>query len=389
VCSGILASQASGIYLSTAVKNQRLIALDVFRGATIVLMIIVNNPGSWEHVWAPLRHASWFGCTLTDLVFPFFLFIVGVAMALAFSKFDHRMNVAAGWKIAKRTILLFLIGLGLNSIRPVDSITEFFTTLRIMGVLQRIALCYGITALLVLTIHRKALYGMAGGLLLFYWLLLRFTGGLEIETTLVRRLDVLILGTKHIYSGYGVPFDPEGILSTLPACVTVLLGYLTGFSIISERDRGILLRKMIGIGVLVTISGASWGLVFPIGKPLWTSSYVLYTGGLAMIVLGITIFLVDVRGYTKWAKPFVVFGANPLFIYTLSGIIARMMIYLFQWKDSLDSVTTLKAWLYTRFFVPLALGNRVIGSLLYALALILLYWIVANILYRKKIYIKI
>ncbi|MDO9549105.1 MAG: hypothetical protein Q7J65_09105 [Candidatus Marinimicrobia bacterium] len=375
--------------LLTETKSKRLIALDVFRGATIALMITVNNPGSWSHIYAPLKHAKWFGCTPTDLVFPFFLFIVGVAMWISFNKFDHKLSSEAGKKILRRTILIFIIGLGLNILRPVDSFAEIFTKLRIVGVLQRIALCYGIGSVLVLTLDKKRVAWVAGGMLAFYWLLLAATGGYAIEGTLARRFDLWILGSNHVYNGYGMPFDPEGFLSTIPAIVTVILGYFTGSMITVEPDRKVLVKKMVSRGLVFTIGGLFWGLFFPIGKPIWTSSYVLYTGGLAMIVLGIAILFIDVLSYKNWTKPFVVFGANPLFIFVFSGLIAKMLVYVFRWKDAAGNMMTLQAWLYDQVFVPLAGGSLINGSLLFALTLIVIYWLICDMLYRKKIFIKI
>lgn len=375
--------------LLTEKRSKRLIALDVFRGATIALMITVNNPGSWSHIYAPLRHAKWFGCTPTDLVFPFFLFIVGVAMWISFNKFDHKLTSAAGKKILRRTILIFLIGLGLNMLRPVGSFAEVFTKLRIVGVLQRIALCYGIASLLVLTLDKKRVFQVAGGMLVFYWLLLAATGGFEIEGTLARRFDLWILGENHVYHGYGMPFDPEGFLSTIPSIVTVILGYFTGSMITAEPDRNVLVKKMVSRGLIFTIGGLFWGLFFPIGKPIWTSSYVLYTGGLAMIVSGTAILFIDVLGYKKWTKPFVVFGANPLFIFVFSGLVAKTLVYVFRWQDAAGNVMTLKSWLYNQVFVPLAGGSMINGSLLFALTLIVIYWLICDVLYRKKIFIKI
>lgn len=375
--------------LLTEKKSKRLVALDVFRGATIALMITVNNPGSWAHIYAPLKHAEWFGCTPTDLVFPFFLFIVGVAMWISFNKFNHQLTPAAGKKILRRTILIFLIGLGLNMLRPVDSFAEIFTKLRILGVLQRIALCYGVASVMVLILDKKTVFRVAGGMLFFYWLLLAATGGYELESTLARKFDLWILGANHVYHGYGVPFDPEGFVSTIPAIVTVIFGYFTGSLITAEPDRKILLKNMIGRGILFAAGGWLWGLFFPIGKPIWTSSYVLYTGGLAMIVLGIAILFIDIMGYKKWTKPFVVFGANPLFIFVLSGLVAKTLVYLFRWKDAAGNVVTLKGWLYTHVFVPLANGSLINGSLLFALTLIVIYWLICDVLYKKKIFIKI
>ena len=370
-------------------KPKRLVSLDMFRGATIALMITVNNPGSWSHIYAPLRHAKWFGCTPTDLVFPFFLFIVGVAMWFAFKKFDHKFTPAARNKILKRTILIFLIGLFLNILRPVDSFAEIFTKWRFVGVLQRIALCYGIASVMVLTLRKKTVLWIGGFMLLFYWLLLAATGGFEIENTLARRFDLWIMGENHVYHGYGMPFDPEGLLSTIPAIVTVILGYMTGGWISAEPDRKKLTKVMIFRGVVFTLGGLLWGLFFPIGKPIWTSSYVIYTAGLAMICLGIAILIIDVLGYKKWARPFVEFGANPLFIFVLSGLIAKFMVYLVRWRDSAGNLITLKHWLYTHIFMPLANGSEINGSLLFALTLILFYWSLVHMLYKRKIFIKI
>ncbi|MCK4640591.1 MAG: hypothetical protein KAU06_04575 [Candidatus Marinimicrobia bacterium] len=375
--------------LLTEQKSKRLVALDVFRGATIAFMITVNNPGSWSHIYAPLGHAKWFGCTPTDLVFPFFLFIVGVAMWFSFAKFGHKLTPEAGKKILKRTFLIFLIGLVLNMLRPADSFAEIFTKLRIVGVLQRIALCYGIASVLVLTLEKKKVAWISGIMLVFYWLLLAATGGFEIENTLARRFDLWIMGANHVYNGYGMPFDPEGLLSTIPAIVTVILGYFTGSMIRSEPDQKKVVMKLIGRGVLFTLGGLLWGLFFPIGKPIWTSSYVLYTGGLAMIVLGIAILFIDVLGYKAWAKPFVVFGANPLFIFVLSGLVAKTIVYLARWHDATGNLVTLKTWLYTSIFIPLAGSSQIDGSLLFALTLIAMYWLIADILYKKKIFIKI
>jgi len=375
--------------LLTQQKSKRLVALDVFRGATIALMITVNNPGSWGHIYAPLRHAQWFGCTPTDLVFPFFLFIVGVAMWFAFMKFDHKLTKEAGRKILKRTLIIFLIGLVLNILRPVGGFAELFTKWRLVGVLQRIALCYGIASVMVLTIDKKKVAWIAGLMLVFYWLLLAATGGYQMENTLARRFDLWIMGEGHVYHGYGMPFDPEGLLSTIPAIVTVLLGYFAGQLISSESDQKVIVKKLIINGVILALGGLLWGLFFPIGKPIWTSSYVLYTGGLAMLCLGIAILFIDVLGYKSWTKPFVVFGANPLFIFVLSGLVAKTMVYLIHVRNAAEEIITVKEWLYTAVFVPLANGSLINGSLLFALTLITMYWLIADILYKKKIFIKI
>ena len=370
-------------------KSKRLVALDVFRGATVALMITVNNPGSWSHVYAPLRHAKWFGCTPTDLVFPFFLFIVGVAMWFAFKKYEHKLTKDSAKKILKRAVIIFLLGLVLNMIRPVSSFGDLFGRVRIMGVLQRIGICYGVGSLMVLTMKPKRLVIVSGILLIGYWIALTLGGSFNLEGNLANKIDIFFLGNNHIYRGFGIPFDPEGLFSTIPAIVTTIIGYFTGSWITKAGDSKKAVKKLVINGVIFILAGKLWGLFFPIGKPIWTSSYVIYTGGLAMITLGFAILFIDVLGYKKWAKPFIEFGANPLFIFVLSSFVVKIMIYIFRWTDSTGDSTNLKHWLYTNVFVKLSNGSSINGSLLYALTLILIFWYLVHLLYKKKIFIKI
>jgi predicted acyltransferase len=370
-------------------KNKRLVALDVFRGATVALMITVNNPGSWGHIYAPLKHAKWFGCTPTDLVFPFFLFIVGVAMWFAFKKFDHTLNREATKKIIKRTVIIFMLGLVLNLLRPVDSISEFFGEVRIMGVLQRIGICYGIASFLVLTLKPRKLIWVSGILLTAYWIIMALGGDFTLEGNFASRFDAFVLSDNHNYQGYGIPFDPEGIFSTIPAIVTVILGYFAGSWVTTAKTPKMAVKKLIFNGIIFILGGQLWGLFFPIGKPLWTSSYVLYTGGLAMVVLGVAIWLIDVLEYKFWTKPFVEFGANPLFIFVLSNFIVKILVYVFRWKTASGGTVNLKNWLYQNFFLPLTGGSLIDASLLFALTLIFIYWYLVHLLYQKKIFIKI
>ncbi|MFP4547913.1 MAG: acyltransferase family protein [Fidelibacterota bacterium] len=375
-------------YLKTQ-KSKRLVALDVFRGATVALMIMVNNPGNWGHIYSPLRHAKWFGCTPTDLVFPFFLFIVGTAMWYAFKKFDHQLNKAAAQKIIKRTLIIFFLGLLLNLLRPVDSFGELFGKVRIMGVLQRIAICYGVASFMVLTMKPKKLVWASGILLVGYWLLMGLFGDFTLEGNLAAKVDTVLLGSNHIYHGFGVPFDPEGLFSTIPAIVTVILGYFAGAWVTNASAPKEAVKKLILKGVLFVLGGLLWGLFLPIGKPIWTSSYVIYTGGLAMLTLGIAILFIDVLDYKKWAKPFVEFGANPLFIFVLSNFVVKIMVYIIRWEGADGKTNNLRDWLYQNFFVPLSGGSKIDGSLLFALTLIMVYWYLVHILYKKKIFIKI
>lgn len=367
-------------------KAKRFVALDAFRGFTIAAMILVNTPGSWAYVYRPLKHAEWHGCMPADLVFPFFLFIVGASMWFSFKKFDHRGSAPAVKKVLRRTAIIFIIGLALSAFPFVRD----YSTMRIMGVLQRIALAYGIAAVLCLYFDRKKLIATSGIVLAGYWLLLRGLGGGDpygLEGNLVRSIDMRVIGEGRLWRGAGVPFDPEGILSTLPAVVTVILGYLTGRSIQSRSGPVRAVYRMILWGILAVLAGSAWNIVFPINKYLWTSSYVLYTAGIALVILAVFIWLVDIKGYRMWARPLVVFGMNSIFIYVLSALWVLTGIHIIKIPTGDGSLVTGYGWLYNRVFVPLA--GHFGGSLLFAVTHIVFYWLILFILYRRKIFIKI
>jgi predicted acyltransferase len=381
-------------------ESKRLVALDVFRGATIALMILVNNPGTWGAQYAPLKHAAWHGWTPTDFVFPFFLFIVGVAMAFAFRKYDYELNKDATKKIIKRTLIIFGLGIFLNFLRPVagetfgEVVKNLFGTWRLVGVLPRIALCYLFASLLVLKFNHKTVMWIAGGILVGYWILLASTGGFGIEDVLVRKIDLAILGDGHIYHGYRdsigarIAFDPEGLLSTLPAIVTVILGYFTGMLILETSDKKQLVKKMLIRGVAFLALGLLWGLFFPINKPIWSSSYVILMGGWAMLFLGVSILLIDVLGWKSATEPFVVFGSNPLFIFVLSSVYAKLLAYI-KFIPMNGAIVSTKTWLFAKIFMPMANYSRIDASLFFALTTITIFWAISLILYRKKIFIKI
>ncbi len=366
--------------------SQRYLALDVLRGMTIALMITVNTPGSWKYVYPPLRHAAWHGCTPTDLVFPFFLFVVGVSMFFSFQKYGNTLNTSSLLKVGRRTLLIFVIGLFLNSFPQ----WQFdFSQLRIMGVLQRIALAYGIGSIIVLAAPRKYLPYIGFAILLFYWGLLYWLGGdnpYSLEDNATIPFDRALLGEQHLYRGFGIPFDPEGLLSTIPAIVTVLFGYLAG-ALIRSTEKLKVPRMLILYGIIGTAAGWMWGYIFPINKPLWTSSYVLYTAGLAALVLALLVFIIDLKGYKKWTSFFVVFGMNPLFIYALSGVWARTLSRLIRIETTDGETMPGSTWLYENIFVPLA-GNMN-GSLLYALTHIFFFWLIGYVLYKNRIFIKV
>ncbi len=372
-------------------KTQRYLALDVLRGMTIAFMILVNTPGSWQFIYPPLKHATWHGCTPTDLVFPFFLFVVGVSMFFSFAKYENRLTQDSLVRIHRRFVLIFAIGLFINSYP--QWITDF-SELRIMGVLQRIAVAYLLASFIVLTVSRKWVIILAGIILLGYWAVLYFLGGddpYSLTGNVTIPFDSAILGENHLYKGFRhngqpVPFDPEGLLSSIPAVVTVLLGYLAGH-IIKKTPKNKVPVKLLTYGVIFTLAGYLWSFILPLNKPLWTSSYVLYTAGLAAILFAVLIYLIDVKGYKKWTSFFVVFGLNPLFIFALSGIWAKTLWYIIRFEDVREGVITGSGWLYQHIFVPIA-GNMN-GSLLYAITHVVFFWFIGYILYRKKIFIKV
>ncbi|MCU0361804.1 MAG: DUF5009 domain-containing protein [Bacteroidales bacterium] len=366
-----------------AKSSQRLLSLDIFRGMTVAFMIIVNTPGSWNYVYPPLRHASWHGWTPTDLVFPFFLFIVGTSLWYSMKKYGHEINTGSVVRILRRMLTIFALGLFL-AIFPYFG--RDYSTLRIMGVLQRIALAYGIAAFLCLTVKREYLWVAVALILLGYWALLGFFGGSDpfsLESNLVRKADIAILGENHIYKGYGVPFDPEGLLSTIPAVATVIIGFFAGAVTGQGKAEGKTAIKLLLLGAASAGLGLLWNLVFPINKPIWTSSYVLFTAGLAMAFLGIIYFIADVVKWQKWGTFFLVFGTNALFSYFLAGVWTRIMLFIKTGNDN----ETLYSWLYNNIFAPLA--GELPGSLLFAVTQVLLVWLVSLLLYRKKIMIRL
>ncbi len=363
----------------------RLIALDVLRGLTIALMILVNTPGSWSFVYPPLLHAKWHGLTPTDLVFPFFLFIVGVSTHYAFKKFGSEQHKQALTKIIKRTFLIFAIGLFLNLYPKFN-----FESVRIFGVLQRIAIAYGIGATLCLFLNKKLLIYITIGILLLYWGLLYFLvpeNPYAPQTNLVGKIDLFLLGPNHVWKGLGFPFDPEGLLSTLPTIGTVIIGNLTGKLISKSTTNLETVKSLIIYGSILIIIGSVWAYAFPINKSLWTSSYVSLTAGLAMAFLALLIWIIDIKGLKKWSQPFIHFGTNPLFIFVFSGLYVKSIIYLVSYTNSQGETLTGYQYLYTKLFVPMA-GNMN-GSLLFALVHILLFWGLVYVLFKRKIFIKI
>jgi predicted acyltransferase len=362
---------------------KRFESLDVLRGMTIAAMILVNTPGSWSHVYPTLLHARWEGCTPTDLVFPFFLFIVGAAMAFSFKKYDFQLSPALTRKILKRTAIIFLIGLTLN-VFPFYN--KAFDSWRIMGVLQRIALGYGIGAFLVVGLSRRMLIIISAGILFFYWGLLNLAvDPYSLETNLVRKLDLLIFGDSHLYGGFGIRFDPEGLLSSLPAAVSVTLGYLVSQHIRDHAEKRLLIGQLAIIGFALIGLGWLWGQWFPIIKALWTSSYVLYTAGIATLCWMILIWIIDFKGIKRIFYFFKVYGMNALFAYVISILWVKILFIIKI--DLKGELVNGYSWIYQAIMQPLF--GDLNGSLAFAIFHIILFWIIIWILYRKRIFIKI
>lgn len=387
--------------ISTSAQSNRLLSLDILRGITIAGMIMVNNPGSWSYAYAPLRHAHWHGLTPTDLVFPFFMFIMGVSTFMSLRKFNFEPSKAAVWKVIRRTILIFVIGLalgwfgqltgGLASGEPFGVAATHFDTLRILGVLQRLALAYGFAALTVVLVKVKLLPWVIGILLLGYFLILQLGKGFEMsEANIIAVVDQAVLGAAHMYKdttpeGVRIAFDPEGLLSTIPSIAHVLIGFLFGKLIVEHRDNHTRVEKLLIWGTILAFSGLLLQYGCPINKKIWSPTFVLVTTGFAAQLLGLLIWIIDIHQKKKWSRFFHAFGVNPLIVYVFAGVLANLVSNIrFNWKGETISV---KGFAYEVLLQPWA-GNY-FGSLLYALLFITVCWLFGFILYKKNIFIKL
>jgi predicted acyltransferase len=372
-------------------STARFLALDVFRGMTICFMIIVNTPGSGATPFAPLLHAQWHGFTPTDLVFPSFLFAVGNAMS--FSAKHTNPGSAALLRIIKRTVLLFLFGY-LMYWFPFFEINDGHLSLtpirdtRIMGVLQRIALCYFFASLMVRYLSTKKVVLLSILFLVGYWILLLVFGDpsdpFSMEGNAGQYLDKFLLGDSHLYHGEGIAFDPEGLLSTIPAIVNVIIGYYAG-KFIQLKGKGYeTISRLLLAGGLLILLALCWNNFFPIDKKLWTSSFVLITTGLDLAIIAALLYIVELKRWNKWnwTKFFTVFGRNPLFIYLLSELLI-VVFYLVQVAPG----ESLHHWVNRIFFQAIVPGA--IGSLLFALVYMMVCWMVAWWLDKRNILIKI
>lgn len=441
--------------------NSRLISLDVFRGMTIAGMVLVNNPGTWSHIYDPLEHAPWHGLTPTDWIFPFFLFIVGVAIPIALGKrLAEGITQKVYTKIVSRSAMIFALGLSMSvipffqfaatnapdwlkmliwmamtggllflllrnfkaagiliglsiagviglNLAGYNVVPYNFGTMRIPGVLQRIAVCYLVVSIIFLHTNWKQQIYIAIGILLGYWAVMTLipVPGCDVTTiddkacNLAAWLDRSILTEDHIWRSAKV-FDPEGILSTLPAIATTIAGVLTGTWLTKRPSASVLsesggtahddnLNKVSGLfffGTVLLGAGYVWNSYFPFNKALWTSSYVLVTAGLALLTLGACFWLIDIKGYKAWAKPFVIFGMNALPLFVFSGIFARM-IGAYRVSGADGQPVAVQKWVFDNIFLSVA--QPVDASLLYAICFILVWLFLMWLLFRKDIYIKV
>ena len=388
--------------LSILPKN-RLLALDVFRGLTITAMVLVNNPGSWSYVYPPLLHAQWHGWTPTDLIFPFFVFIVGVSVAIVMNremaKGTNKLSLIKNASV--RAAKLFGLGLFLAlfyfNVFAADYswVESKLMSVRVMGVLQRLGLVFLVTVIIVLYFGRLGRALWITGLLLGYWAIMVFIpysdsngvvyqGLLQHGNSLAAWLDNLILGSEHVYYSKAQPFafDPEGILSTFPAVAGALAGVFTG-DLLTDKSRSLInkTKTMLCWGLGLIIAGELYGLVFPINKALWTSSFVVMTTGWALLILGLLTWLIDIKNYKNWSAPFVVFGANAILFYLSSAVVARLFMMI-----PIGNIS-LQGWLYHQVYSPL-FGN-LNGSLMYAISFLLMSYVVMHVLYKKKIFFKV
>ena len=361
-------------------KN-RILSVDIFRGMTIVLMILVNTPGTWSSVYAPLLHAEWHGYTPTDLVFPFFLFIVGTSIVFAYQ--NKTASKATYNKIAIRSLKLIGLGLFLGAFTISFPFIKAFTEIRFPGVLQRIGVVFFFAALLFLNLNWKKLIWTTAILLIGYWLVMTFIPVEGQVSTLERApnnlanwLDVKVFGTHN----YKPDYDPEGLLSTIPAIVSSLLGIFTGLILRSKQEKKATI--LFGLGGAFLIIGHLWDLVFPINKALWTSSFVLVTAGWGNIVLALIYFLTDVKKI-QFGSIFRYAGANAIVVYFLSSFITKLF-----YSIKVNEGTSLHGWLFETIYVHDFLSMQ-LSSLLYGLTVVAFYCLLAYVLWKKKIFIKV
>lgn len=386
--------------MEKTMKSERLLSLDVMRGMTIAAMILVNNPAVWGKAYAPLQHAFWYGMTPTDLIYPFFVFIMGVSAFFSLSKRYEGAGREAFSRILRRSAVIFGVGLLLQEISyfgygtanflsgqtPADATwceTVFpFRTFRIMGVLQGLALVYLFGSAALLCLRFRHLIVAAGGLLILYLVLLQTGNGYSLSAdNIIAVVDRAVLGESHLYrewlpDGSRLAFEPEGLLSTLPRIAQFLLGCAAGRILLAKEDAPMRFGRLFAFGTALLFTGLLLQYGDPLNKKIWSSSFALATSGFASLLLGLLCWVIDLHKQVRWTGFFRVFGVNPLFLYVAAWVLSVTL-----------GALSIKSWFYTTLIDPL-FGDAS-GSLVYSLCFILLVWSLGLVLYRRKIYIKI
>ncbi len=373
-------------------KN-RLLSLDIFRGITITCMIIVNTPGSGETRFDALRHAAWDGFTPTDLVFPSFVFITGLSSWFSYKAYNHVLTSDLAAKIWKRSLIIFLLGVGLYAFPFVGNPIGNW---RILGVLQRIALCYGIGSMVCLVLNKNQIIALSAALLLGYWGILSAFGDLTMAGNAGQKLDLWLFGDSHLYHGEGIAFDPEGLLSTMPSLVTYLIGYLVGSFIGQTADKEKIIQQLSYAGMALVVGGLLWHFGFPINKKLWTSSYVLLASGLSTLIFTFCFYLIDFKRIThltdfkrmtNWANFFKIFGTNAILGYMVSELLV-ISLELITTTDASGKAINAKEAIYQTLFSSW-MGSNEVASLAFSLAYVGVCWFIVWLFYRKNVFLKV
>lgn len=390
-------------------QPKRLLSLDVLRGITIAGMIMVNNPGTWGTMYAPLKHAQWDGLTPTDLVFPFFMFIMGVSTFLSLSKFNFQCSADFLKKLIKRSAIIFLIGMAIGWFSIVcystfdigdtsQTMWQRFVSnvfpyerIRILGVMQRLSLSYFFASLIIVTVPMRHIVKVIAGILISYFLILFFGNGFVLsEDNIIAVVDRAVLGVNHMYKetlpdGARIPFDPEGLLSTIPCVAHVLIGFMCGKLMKDNPDINAKVEKLLLWGTIMAFGGMLLSYGCPVNKKIWSPTYVLVTCGFTSQLLGILIWIIDIKGKNKWSVFFETFGVNPLFMYVMGGFLAILFGSIRFWSG--DEIVSIKGFIFNAFqsFSP----DVYFASFLYSVFFVAINWLIGSYLYRHKIYIKI
>ncbi|MGL5318339.1 MAG: acyltransferase family protein [Bacteroidales bacterium] len=390
-------------------QPKRLLSLDVLRGITIAGMILVNNPGTWSSMYAPLGHAFWDGLTPTDLVFPFFMFIMGVSTFLSLSKFNFQCSGEFLRKLFKRSALIFLIGMAIGwfsivcySTFNIGDTTQSmwqrfaanalpFDRIRILGVMQRLGLSYFFASLLIVTVPLKHMVKVIVTILASYFLILFFGNGFVLaEDNIIAVVDRAVLGVDHMYKEYlpdgtRMAFDPEGLLSTIPCVAHVLIGFMFGKLLKETPDIHAKVEKLLLWGTVIAFGGMLLSYGCPVNKKIWSPTYVMVTCGFAAQLLGVLIWIIDIKGKNRWSVFFETFGINPLFMYVMGGVLS--ILFGSIRFTTAGGIVSIKGYIFQTFqsFSP----DIYFASLLFALFFVSVNWLIGSYLYRHKIYIKL